>query len=324
MKNSFFICLFALAVFFTGCAQQQTENSTTNETNSNATAPAKDLKTTLSEIGNNAYEAWKNKDGKFFESLLTDNFVEVTEAGRNDRAATIDQISGAPCEVKSFSIGDENVLEIDENTALYYAKDDKDFTCGDSPGPEKSYAATLFVKSGDTWKAAYHQSVVSSEAKNASLPLPPTASIPKKEEIVSDDHSKALSDIENSLWDAFVKNEAKAFEDNLSAKFVNVTPDGYQDMAALKKLLADGTCKMKASKLSDFKVTKVSDTVSIISYKVAQEGTCGDAPVPATVWAASIYSREGDAWKNLYHMETAVPVAAPAKKGGDQRAESDA
>ncbi len=323
MKNTFFMVLLASMVFLSGCAQQYSEDSANTESNSNAAPTERDLRSTLSELENKAYEAWKNKDGKFFDTLLAENFVEVTGAGRSDKAATIDQISGSPCIVKSFSISDENVLEIDENTALFYSKDDADFTCGDSPGPEKSYAATLFVKDGDTWKAVYHQNVISSEAKNPATALPPTASIPKQEEAATDEHSTALSNNENVLWDAFAKNDFKPFEDHLSNKFVNITPDGSQDLAALKKLLADGTCKIKSFKLSDFKVTKVSDTVSLITYKGSQEGSCGGKPVPANVWASSIWVKEGDAWKAFYHMETDVPPAS-AKKAEEAKPVTDA
>src|SRR5919109_1489248 len=52
------------------------------------------------------WEAWKNKDVKPFKSWIAADGVMVGETGVSGKDAILKEISGSPCEVKSFELSD--------------------------------------------------------------------------------------------------------------------------------------------------------------------------------------------------------------------------
>jgi hypothetical protein len=50
-----------------------------------------------------AYEAWKFKDAKFWNTFLSDKLVGWGSLGRLDKAAATKEYTGADCEIKSYA-----------------------------------------------------------------------------------------------------------------------------------------------------------------------------------------------------------------------------
>src|SRR4029079_3535204 len=83
--------------------------SAANASNANmakpaAAPPTKDAVMTLEKGG---WEAWKNRDAKWFEENLSSKYVGFNKSGRVDKAASIKAMGDAKCEVKSDSLSDE-------------------------------------------------------------------------------------------------------------------------------------------------------------------------------------------------------------------------
>lgn len=136
----------------------------------------------------------------------------------------------------------------------------------------------------------------------AQEPTPSPSPKPKKPTVTKAMLQKQLSDNETALWNAFKNKDMAPFETLVSADAVVVDTGGVM----AKTNLPEGMkmCDIKSFTLSDWKLTKFSATSALLVYKGVQEGTCGGAPVPATVWVSSLWMKRKDAWVTVFHQET--------------------
>src|SRR4051794_11450466 len=109
LKPILLLCVIPIA--FTACqpaantavtapANTTAANSNTNAAKTTATAPTKEA---LMSLEKSAFEAWKSKDAKFWETFLASNFIGYSATGKLDRAAAIKEYTGSGCEVSSYS-----------------------------------------------------------------------------------------------------------------------------------------------------------------------------------------------------------------------------
>ena len=79
---------------------------------------------------------------------------------------------------------------------------------------------------------------------------------------------------------------------------------GVATKAEAVKELEDMACEIKSYELSEIKVLFLNNDAAFMTYKAAQDGTCGGQPVPAAVWASSAYVKRGGKWFAASHQET--------------------
>lgn len=113
---------------------------------------------------------------------------------------------------------------------------------------------------------------------------------------------KDLVEKETALWNAFKNKDMKPFEMHLGKDVVIVDSAGVMTKASLPEGMK--MCDIKSFSLSDWKMTKPTTTTALLVYKGTQEGTCGGAPVPATVWVSSLWVKRKDVWVTVFHQET--------------------
>lgn len=113
---------------------------------------------------------------------------------------------------------------------------------------------------------------------------------------------KDLVEKETALWNAFKNKDMKPFEMHLGKDVVIVDSTGVMAKASLPEGMK--MCDIKSFSLSDWKMTKPTTTTALLVYKGTQEGTCGGAPVPATVWVSSLWVKRKDVWVTVFHQET--------------------
>jgi len=111
----------------------------------------------LISLEKQAWEAWKNKNGSFFQTFLSDDAVLISGSGVEGKAASVQAISNMPCEVKSYALDNFKVTMIDKNTALLTYSAKQDFTCQGKAGPPQIWASSVFVKRGGKWLNFSHQ-----------------------------------------------------------------------------------------------------------------------------------------------------------------------
>ena len=159
MKTILMVSLFAVAALaLAACAPPVNTNTATNA-NSNVNAAPKAAAPTadaLMALENKAWEAYKNKDGKYFEGFLGDTMISGTGEGNMPKAEVVKMISENKDDVKSFSLSEPRVTTVGADTAVLTYKATIEGTENGKPIPSPATVATVFVRSGTDWKAIYH------------------------------------------------------------------------------------------------------------------------------------------------------------------------
>src|SRR5690349_19656535 len=171
MKTIIKISLFAVAaIAMIGCAPPANTNTNTNaNTNANVAAkPAAPTADSLMALETKAWEAYKNKDGKYFEGFLSDTMVGGDGSGTMPKADVVKMISENKEDVKNFTLSDPHVTPAGADTAILTYKATVEGTTDKGktmPSPVRT--APVFVRSGSDWKAVYHNEVPIMEAPKA-------------------------------------------------------------------------------------------------------------------------------------------------------------
>ncbi len=302
MRKFLILAMVAMAaIVFAACNNTSEPANTENAANDNANTaakPAEDPKEAVIALETKAHEAWKAKDGKFFEEMLADNFVG--NGSYKDKAGLVKSISENPCEVKDVKLDDPQTVNLTADAVLLTEKVVSDYTCEGKAGLSPTWATTVFVKSGDGWKAAFHQSLpaegAKGEAAKVEFPASPTDA--------TDDLTKALSEKENKWWQEWKDKKTDYFASDTADNFFQLGADGRTAKATALKQSKETPCEVKTFKTGGFKAVEVSPGVAVLTYTATQEGSCRGNAIPGKVFSTSVFVKDGDAWKGAFYMET--------------------
>ncbi|MGD9628833.1 MAG: nuclear transport factor 2 family protein [Pyrinomonadaceae bacterium] len=294
-------CLFltvAAALVFAACGAP-TGNAPTNSANA-ANAPAKPAaappaKDALMAVETKAWQAWKAKDGKFFEGYLAENAIGMGNGGRSDKAANIKRISDPSCDVRDVSFSDEQLRLLGADAALLTYKANQDAKCGGKALPAAVRAATILVGTGDNWKAAFHAEAAVVDPKAVAANVSPKG---EQKPAATDTLTVALLPAEKALWEAWKDHDAKRIEELTTddVSFINIFGTYFPTRAeALKDWTSPG-CDVKSVSVTDAAAISLSPDAAVLTFKGGADGTCfGQAVGP--IWGTSIYVKDGDKWK---------------------------
>jgi hypothetical protein len=314
MKSIKLLILVTVTFALTSC--QPTANTTNNasasgaNTNSNASktaaaaAPGKDA---LMALEKSAYEAWKSKDAKFWDTFLANNFVGYGASGKLDRASAMKEYAGTNCDIKSVSFSDEKMTPLGDDAALISHKASVDGTCAGQKVPANVWAASVYVRDGEKWRGAFHaESPITDPSAPAPKPAasgakPPSPPPANAEAAKPDAVTDALFALEKKAWEDWMKKNAAGLEAWASKDLMAVTSKGRQSKAdAIKTWMEDG-CEVKAVPLSDPSSMSFGSDFALLMFKATPDAKCGGVQIPAE-YGASVYVKEGGSWKALYTM----------------------
>jgi len=128
------------------------QTKSTNSASMNASE-----KEALIALEKQAWEAWKTRDGKFFQGLLSEESIGVGDSGVSKKATIVKDIASSDCDVRSYSLDIYELVMLDPNTAILTYKADQDATCKGKAVPAKVWASSVYVKRGGKWLSAFHQ-----------------------------------------------------------------------------------------------------------------------------------------------------------------------
>ena len=263
--------------------------------------PAGPTQAALVSRETSAYEAWKSKDEKFWETFLSDKFVGWGSSGRLDKTSATKEYAGADCDIKSYAISDVQMSPLGQNAALITHRITVNGVCGGQKNPPDSWAATVYVRDGNQWKAAFH-----AEAAIVDPAAPPVKPGGKKaggeqkqiKPTDRDGRTDALLLREKAVWEAWKDHDAKKLDGLTAAnmQFINIFGIHLATKAeALKNWSGEG-CDVKTVGLTDAAATMLSPTVGILTFHGSADGTCFGQKV-GPIWGSSIYVKDGDTWK---------------------------
>jgi len=141
MKKIFIVMMIAIAA--SSIAFGQTKMSKDNTVEARVIA-----------IEKASWEAWKNKDNKWFQANLTEDALHVDSGGVTNKAQSIKSL--ADCEVKSFSLDNFKFLMLDKNSALITFTGMQDAVCNGKTIPATVRASSVYVKRGGKWLNALY------------------------------------------------------------------------------------------------------------------------------------------------------------------------
>jgi len=118
------------------------------------------LKEQLVKLEKQSWEAWKNRDGKFFEGFLSDDHVEVGFSGVASKKEVVQVVGSPVCNVKSYELDQFEMKLLDKNTALLTYREAQDTMCH-KVVPSPCWVSSLYMKRGDRWlNVLYQQSQI--------------------------------------------------------------------------------------------------------------------------------------------------------------------
>jgi hypothetical protein len=115
------------------------------------------LKESLIRLEKESWEAWKKRDGKFFQGFLSDDHIEVGTGGVATKAQIVAFVGSPICVVKSYSVDNFKFAMLDANTAVLTYRADQDTTCGGKQVPAPTWTSSVYVKRGGRWLNALYQ-----------------------------------------------------------------------------------------------------------------------------------------------------------------------
>jgi hypothetical protein len=302
---------FAAALVFTVCAGNVPANKANADSTPIKTAPAAPTKAALVTLEKSAYEAWKSKDAKFWDTFLSDKFVGYGSYGKLDKASAAKEYTGADCEIKSYVLSDEQMTPLGTDAALLTHKTTFDGTCGGQKVPAISWAAGVYVRDGDKWKGAFHAEAPVVDPKAAPAKPVDRKAAPKGGEAKPADRDagiEAMLAVERAVWEAWRAHDAKKLED-LTARdisFINIFGTYFATKADALQSWTGAGCDAKSVSVTDAARTMLSPTVGILTFKGAADGTCFGQKV-GLIWGTSVYVKDGDAWKWSFGINLPAP-----------------
>ena len=114
------------------------------------------IKEQLIKLEKQSWEAWKNRDGKFFQDFLSDDHVEVGFGGVSSKGDIVSFVGSPVCTVKSYQLDQFELKMLDKNTALLTYREAQDTVCH-NPVPSPCWVSSLYMKRGDRWLNVLYQ-----------------------------------------------------------------------------------------------------------------------------------------------------------------------
>lgn len=320
------------AVFFAAC-RVPADSTPANIANANASKPTATAPTAdaLLALDKQANEAYFKGDARFFEGMLSDKFVMLGPRGlRMDNAAATRMIAGVKCDIKDgWKLNEPRVSTIDVDTYVLSYKGTFDGTCTRDGKTERTPSpirgATVWVRSGDKWLAAFHgENVIVDPKAPVAPPVKPEAEkeVSKKDQLAATKsntasdtaaaattksaNTDALVKIELAIWEAWKASDGKTIEE-LTANdlaFVDIFGTVTSGRAETIKLWTEHRCEVKSVSVTDGFASAISPNVEILTHKGTADGTCYGQKIGGPIYGTSVYVKSGDAWKLAFTLNS--------------------
>ena len=249
-----------------------------------------------------ANEAYIRGDHQFFEGILSEKMVMANAGQRMGKADVVRMIGGVHCNIKEgWTLTEPQMAKIDDDTYVLSYKTTMDGTCTYNGKTEKQpspvRAATVWVRSGEKWLAAFHGENRIVDPKALS-PTGKKAAAPGSAKPAADPGTETLMAAEKSIWEAWKAKDAKKIADLTAQEitFVNIFGTYFANKAAAIEDWTGATCDVKSFALTDGVGTFISPTVGILTLTGSVDGTCGGQK-PPPVYGNSVYIKDGATWK---------------------------
>ena len=116
--------------------------------------------------------------------------------------------------------------------------------------------------------------------------------------------TKAITALEKSAWEGFIKSDGKFFQRFLSSDFTMIGDQGIGGKAESVKMISAAKCTVNSYAFSDVNVKMLDATTAVIAYTATEDGQCGGQPLPKKLAISSVFVKRGGRWLGAVHQET--------------------
>jgi len=171
--------------------------------------------------------------------------------------------------------------------------------------PVNTWAATVYVRSGDKWKAAFHAEtpVVDPKAPPTGTAAPAKIAEPKQSEARPDALTAALMAVENKSWEMWKKRDAKGVEAVMATNFMYLDGTGRTERAEAINGWSEPKCEGLGFALTDPVSVSLAGDAAFVTYHSSVQGICDGKPEPSSLWVASFDVKEGGIWRNAFYTD---------------------
>ena len=305
-----FVFSAAAALVVAACDGNAPANNAKVADTAAVTPPAAPAIDEFVKLETSAYQAWKSRDAKFWDTFLSDRFVGYGVSGKLDKASATTEYTGADCDIRNFALSDEQMKMLGNDAVLLTHKTTVDGTCRGQKVPANSWAAGVYVRDGDNWRGAFHAEApivdpAAAPAEPAGKMDAPVAGEAKAAD--GDAGTETLLAVEKAVWEAWREHDARKIEALTAAdiSFINIFGTHFANKADAMKDWTGTGCDVKSVSVTDGFASALSPTVEMLTRKGTADGTCGGQKIgTVTIWGVSIYVKDGDAWKFAFAMNS--------------------
>ncbi|MCA1593494.1 MAG: nuclear transport factor 2 family protein [Acidobacteria bacterium] len=307
--------VLVLALVVTSCAAPEPVGNNANQVaNINAATPAASpvaspAQADIEARERQAWDAVKAKNGDALGSLLTDDFVYVSDDAVYDKAGAVKGVQNGT--VTDATLSNFKMVTVDKDVAaLTYDVAWK----GTQEGKEQTVnlrASSAWINRNGTWLAAFHQDTVKEETHPSASPTASPAASPASSPAATPGASPATppataTDAEKQVWEALKNKNWDAFGNFMTSDAIEVEPDGVYTKAQS----IEGVKNVNFSHVtsSDWKEVKLDADASLVTYKVTSPDKEWQ---PTGMRHSSIWVNRGGRWQVAFHQGTVI--ATPKK-----------
>jgi hypothetical protein len=252
-----------------------------------------------------AWDAFKRKDADAFKKVLAPEYVEVTDSGVIDLAATVNLMNDITFTEVTFA--DWKMMQIDKDLVLLTYMTTQKGTYKGQPFPDGSHRnGSAWINRNGEWLAIYFQDTPIAKTP----PPPPPASKPtaaSASPAASPAKVETSDDVianEKLVWELFRTRNFDAFQTLLAPEFMELAPTGVYDRAGTVKAVSE----MNAAQyeLGDWKAVKFHADSALVIYTGTMKGPKPQKDYHATIWA----KRDGK-WLAFHHQVTTAATNMP-------------
>lgn len=301
-KTGISIAALLTAALLSACGGAETNRPSATRTTATPAPAAPPTVAELKALEVKAFEAYKNKDTKFFEAFIDRNFTDYDNGKKLDKAAMLKLVAEHKDEIKGYTFSGEQLTNVGPVTAVFTMKVATDGTRGGKKIPDV-ISSTLFVRQGTEWRAAWHGEVPIADPKapaarsEGKKPAPPADG--------SSDSTGPLLEAEKAVWESWMKRDAETLE-SLTAdemSFVNIYGMHFPTREdALRDWTTDNKCDIKSFDLAGGTSVAVTGDTSLLFHTATADGTCAGKPLTGAIQGTSVYKKDGAAWRLAFTM----------------------
>ena len=249
----------------------------------------------LGALEERSYAAWKSGDTTFWKTFLADQFVAWGSAGRLDERTAVPVLGGGGCQIESYRLTDIQVTALTARAAVLTHRTDVNGVCHGKTLVPAYYTATVFVREGKQWKAAFRaQSAIVDPMKAV---RPAASALWTDGPTLSDADTQSLLGREQPMVSAWKDHDAGRMDKFFGPEmqFIDIFGDHIATRAQALKAWSGEGCDVKSFEFSGAKATMFAPNFGVLTYRASYDAKCFGQDV-WPIWGTSFYVKHGDAW----------------------------